>query len=239
MIGKIIILGLGATSLAVLAQRAGLFEGNERGARARKELGEQFRRIPLPHLKIVLPATWDDLAQLDDALCECVSTSGAAADMNEVALLEVGPEIQKCTAALLFPEIDWPPVHSDHPSIHQYWAIIDQRYRRLVLEGDIVPLCLEGPPPPEVTAIDPRSVVAGTKPLMTLTGTFTPQTTVDFRQQDGRRLTTQIHSNNLTSMQLVVDANEPGSYDLVVSNGPSPASSVHYQGALVVQSQQE
>ncbi|MDP3909290.1 MAG: hypothetical protein Q8Q14_02775 [Gemmatimonadales bacterium] len=241
MIGKLIIIGAGGVTLGVLAMRAGLFEDTKKGALARKKLGEQFRRLPLPHLQLVLPTTRDDLAGLDDALCECVRASGASPQMADADFLAMGPEIQKCTAALLFPEIDWPPVHSDNPSLHQYWAILEQRYLRLVLDGEVGQFCgIDGvTAPPEVTGIEPRQVIAGESWVVYLAGRFMSSTEIMFRREDGKRLTVLVQRRTSDAMDLVVDADEPGAYDLIASNGPNLASSINYPGALVVAPIQE
>jgi hypothetical protein len=210
--------------------------------RARKALGEAFRRIPLPHLQLHLPTSAAELDGLDDALCECALSTGGASGMSEPQLIALLPSVQQCTAGLLFPDIDWPPVHSDNPTIHQYWAILDQRYRRLVRSGELAQFCGLGNivSPPSVISVDPSSVFAGTSPLVHLTGVFSPATTVDLQHSgDGRRLAVEIRKQTSDSLQLVVDADEQGSYDLIVSNGPNPASSVNYPGAFVVAPQQE
>lgn len=235
MIGKLFVIAGAGLVLGLAAKHAGLLEGPE-ARRARKALGEAFRRIPLPHLQLHLPTSAAELDGLDDALCECSLSSGGASGMTEPELLALLPSVQKCTAGLLFPEIDWPPVHSDNPTIHQYWAILEQRYRRLVRSGELAQFCGLGsvPAPPTVTSVEPISVVAGTKPLVHLAGSFSPATTVDLRRGDGRRLSLEIRAQTPDSLQLVVDADESGSYDLLVSNGPNPASSINYPGALAV-----
>jgi hypothetical protein len=242
VIGKLLILGAAGLAAAILAARAGLFDDSEKGRKDRKRLGEQFRRFPLPHIQLVLPVSLVELESMDDALCECAVSSGAAAAMNEAQLLDLAGDVQVCTAGLLFPEIDWPPVHSDNPTIHQYWAILDQRYRRLIYTGELSQFCGLGEvaAAPTVLGLDPTTVRAGTKPLILATGSFSPAATIQFRREDGRRLAVEIHERTPQSMQLVVDADEPGSYDLLAANGPNPASSINYQGALVVvQNQQE
>jgi hypothetical protein len=240
MIGKILVIAGAGLVLGLVAARAGLLEGPE-ALRARKALGEAFRRIPLPHLKLHLPTTAGELDGLDDALCECALSTGAASGMSEPQLLVLLASVQECTAFLLFPDIDWPPVHSDNPTIHQYWAILEQRYRRLVRSGELAQFCGLGsvPAPPSVTSVEPTRVLVGTKPLVHLAGAFTPATTVDLSRGDGRRLNVELRAQTPDSLQLVVDADEPGSYDLVVSNGPNPASSVNYPGALVVAPKQQ
>lgn len=241
MIGRALaIAGVGLT-LGLIAAQAGLLEG-PKARRARRKLGEAFRRIPLPHLELHLPTTRLEIDDLDDTLCECATNSGAGVGMTEREFFSLLPAVQKCTADLLFPDVDWPPVHSDHPSIHQYWAILEQRYRRLVLSGALAEFCGLGEisPPPEVDTVEPRSVRVGTSPLVRLTGSFSPDTTIDLRRGDGLHLEIEIQHQTPDSLELIVDADEPGSYELVLSNGPNPASSVIYSDALsVVQNEQE
>lgn len=235
MIGKVLVIGGTGLALGLMASHFGLLEG-PRFRRARKELGAAFRRFPLPHFVLHLPTTAVELDGLDDALCECALARGAAQGMSTPELVGLLEPVRECTAGLLFPDVDWPPVHSDNPTIHQYWAILDQRYRRLVYDGEIAEFCGLGPipPPPVVSSVEPRSVVAGTRPLVRVSGSFTPATTAQFVSEDGTHLPTELRGQTQDFLQLVVDAGEPGSYDLVVSNGPNPASSANYPGALVV-----
>lgn len=239
MIGKLLLLGGAALGIGAAA-KAGLFEG-PKARRARKELGAAFRRIPLPHIILHLPTTVVELDSLDAALCECALSSGAAAAMDRNELLSLAPQIQKCTAELLFPEIDWPPVHSDNPTIHQYWSILDQRLRRLIFSGELAQFCGLGAvaPAPEVTNMDPTSVQVQTAPLVRLQGSFSPNTTVALQNGAGRSLSLEVRTKTNETIELVVDADEPGSYDLVVSNGPNPASSIVYSDAFVIVHQQQ
>lgn len=240
MIGRVLaVVGTGL-GLGLLASHFGLLEGPQ-ARRARKELGAAFRRIPLPHLVLHLPTSQEEFNNLDDVLCECALSSGGATGMSHTELLALLEPVRQCSASLLFPDVDWPPVHSDNPTIHQYWAIIDQRYRRLVFSGELAEFCGLGsvPAAPSVTNIDPRSVFVGTKPLVRVSGRFSPSTTAQLASESGVTLATQLQSRSNELLELVIDANEPGTYDLLVSNGPNPASSVLYPGALVVAPQQQ
>lgn len=240
MIGKLLAVGGAGVAFALVGSKLGWFEGPT-GRRARKELGAAFRRIPLPHFVLHLPTTAFEIEGLDDALCECALSSGAAQGLSHSELIILLDAVQKCTADLLFPDVDWPPVHSDNPTIHQYWAILDQRYRRLVFSGEMGQFCGLGPvaPAPTVSDIQPRSVVAGTKPLVVLTGGFSAITTVEVVAEDGTQLPVDLREQTAGNLQLVVDADEPGSYDIIVSNGPNPASSTTYQDAFKVVLQPE
>lgn len=240
MIGKLLAVGGAGVAFALVGSQLGWFEGPT-GRRARKELGAAFRRIPLPHFVLHLPTTAFEIEGLDDALCECALSSGAAQGLSHSELISLLDAVQKCTADLLFPDVDWPPVHSDNPTIHQYWAILDQRYRRLVFSGEMGQFCGLGPvaPPPIVSDIQPRSVVAGTKPLVIFAGGFSAITTVAVVAEDGTQLAVELREQTADNLQLVVDADEPGSYDIIVSNGPNPASSTTYQDAFTVVLQPE
>lgn len=240
MIGRVLAVVGAGLGLGWVAGRLGLLEGPQ-ARRARKELGAAFRRIPLPHFVLHLPSSEIELNNLDDVLCECSLSTGAADGMSHAQLLELLEPVRQCSASLLFPDVDWPPVHSDNPTIHQYWAILGQRYRRLVYEGALSEFCGLGsvPAAPSVTDLQPRNVLAGTMPLVHLTGSFSPSTTAQFESAAGVLLSSELHSRTDQALELVVDADEPGTYDLTVSNGPNPASSIVYPGALVVAPKQQ
>lgn len=235
MIGKIMVIAGTGIAIGLVADHLGLLEGPT-ARRARKELGAAFRRIPLPHFVLHIPTGEGELDNLDDVLCECTLSSGAAQGMSHSELIALLGPVQQCTASLLFPDVDWPPVHSDNPTIHQYWAVLDQRYRRLVYNGELAQFCGLGviAAAPIITNIDPRSVFAGTMPLVHVTGSFSPATTAQVISKDGTHLSVEMRAQTPNSLQLVIDADEPGSYDLIVSNGPNPASSANYPGALTV-----
>lgn len=240
MIGKILVIGGTGLALGLAAAHLGLLEG-PRARRVRKELGAAFRRIPLPHFVLHLPTSQLEMDGLDDALCECALSTGAAQGMSHAELVGLLEPVRTCTGGLLFPDVDWPPVMHDNPTVHQYWAVLDQRYRRLVYSGELAEFCGLGaiPPAPAVASVEPRSVVAGTRPLVHVTGGFSPATTAQFASVEGHYLDVEISAQTQNSLQLFVDADEPGSYDLLVSNGPNPASSTHYPGALVVAPMQQ
>lgn len=150
MIGKLFIVAtVAAAGLAVW--QSGVLEG-ARGRKARDDLKAAFRRFPIPHLVLHLPTSLEEMQGLDDTLCECaapVLEHGVQEQLNDM------PTVVDCAASYLFPEIDWPPVHSDHPSIHQYWAILEHRYRQLVLSGELSRFCASPQPTPNADVVPP------------------------------------------------------------------------------------
>jgi hypothetical protein len=136
----------------------------------------------------------------------------------------------------LFPDIDWPPVHSDSPSIHQYWAILDHRYRRLVLEGELGRVCTTEPEP--TITVSPSQILVGQDWPVDVGGSLPADAQIEF-SNEAHVLPSEIQQRSEGSIRTIVRADLPGSYDLVVRVGSEQAPIFIHEDALVVVANQE
>lgn len=89
-------------------------------------------RDPLKDKVVPLPAPddkegWNLIAQ---AICVCHEEG--AKDLEALRL---------CTLAAIFPDVPWPPVDGDHPSIHEAWKQIGDRCQAFLTIADKAAYC--------------------------------------------------------------------------------------------------
>ncbi len=114
------------------------------------------KRIPFEE-PIETPETDDDILAIDMVICgECVTAA------NE--------DLQTCVALALFPEVPWPPIEGDHPTVLEVWAVIGERVQAFFAEpgpfcarfeptdGPIEPIPAE--PQPEPLPLPPEPIPA-------------------------------------------------------------------------------
>lgn len=106
-----------------------------------KQLGDGFR-MPLPSTSVDLPEDLEDFQLIDEVICECVS------ELADQLPADTKPEdlptiFQLCVAGKFYApeEVPWPPVPGDHPSIHELWAMLGFRIRRLLVRGEMAQVC--------------------------------------------------------------------------------------------------
>jgi len=144
-----VLLGVGAA----LGVTAGLVYSESTRKKARKgakklttKAQETFHRLPQPQTVVEIPNSLEDYALLDGLVCECSeqvqATLGAEPELPLWAR-----ETAHCVLQKLEPDIAWPPVPGDHPSIYGLQLIVIYEVSRQLQEDT---LCL-----PEPGAEDP------------------------------------------------------------------------------------
>lgn len=240
MIGKLVLAAGAVVALGLTFGRDRLVYGPE-AARIRRQFEEHLRRLPLPHIQLHLPQTADEIAGFDDALCECVDQAGLADAIPDDVVAGIDG-VRGCAAAMLFPDVEWPPVPSDHVSIHQVWSVLDHRLRTLAYSGQLAAVCAasaegaDGAESAVVSDFQPRTAALGSQALVRVVGSgFSAETTFELVTEDGTSLQTQIQSASANLVELVVQATPEGTYDLVVRDRGVETT---YPDALVVRPEQ-
>lgn len=118
--------------------------------------GEVAHRSALPKMELKLPETAADHEALDNYLDDCIGRTDLilTADLPEEDIQAAVDELRECVAADYYPDVAWPPVIGDHPSIFQAWSLIRSKVDTKVRENLDLPPVTPGetevePPVPE------------------------------------------------------------------------------------------
>jgi hypothetical protein len=101
---------------------------------AQEAADELFKgwRLPDADFRVHLADTPDDFQRIDDEVCECAENVLAeAADDADLAILI--DEVRLCVAHRLHPDLEWPPVPGDHPTVGQMWTELGVIARRAIV----------------------------------------------------------------------------------------------------------
>lgn len=134
--------------LGVLSAAAGLGVGywiatTKEAREAADELTKGWR-LPEPNFRVHLPEIPDDFQRLDDEICDCAEPMLEEIP-DDADFTVVVDEIRLCVARRLHPDLEWPPVPGDHPSVAQLWSEIGFMVRRALVTDSI---CDSPVPPP-------------------------------------------------------------------------------------------
>jgi hypothetical protein len=143
--------------LGALGAGAGLGVGywiaTTKSARDAADKLTQGWRIPQPDFRVHVPEEPNDFQRLDDEICDCAEPilAEVAEDADFSVVID---EIRLCVARRLYPDLEWPPVPGDHPSVAQLWSEVGFMVRRAIITDMVCDSPIAPPHPipiPEAT----------------------------------------------------------------------------------------
>ncbi len=85
-----------------------------------------------PNKAVPLPTSEAELLEINRIICDCWEATGKPDDMAV---------LRKCAAETRNPQASWPPIESDHPSVHTLWNLLTQRVSAFLATNDKEAFC--------------------------------------------------------------------------------------------------
>lgn len=146
MMRTLVLLSAGAAvgaALGIAYSDATRTKVKKAGKKALKKAKESFHRVPQPQTAVAIPNTLEDYAVLDELVCACADDVRATLfGGGEPDLATWARETMLCVLNELEPDVVWPHVPGDHPSILALQVVVLYEVSRQLQEDT---LCLSEP----------------------------------------------------------------------------------------------